>query len=71
MKTWARLVSISDHQIITRERDRQFWFEYQRAVLLGLKELGTLDEMQYQDAEAALKRTFPTLKNWSGGEERR
>ena len=35
--------------------DFVFLFEYQKAMLLALKELGTLDEMQYRYAEATLK----------------
>ena len=67
MKEQAILQTIENNREITRDTDSQFLFEYQKALLLALKELGTLDEMQYHYAEQALKeqlRTY-TPKNCS------
>lgn len=55
MYTTARLVQVEDHRAITREADFDFFFELQRGVLLSLKEAGTLTQMQYRNAEDALK----------------
>ena len=51
----ARLVGIEHDRKITKETDSQFLFEYQRAILLSLKEAGALDEAQYRYAEEKLK----------------
>ena len=55
MREQARLVRIEQGRRITKESDGQFLFEYQRAVLLSLKEGGTLNEAQYRCAEEKLK----------------
>lgn len=51
----ARLVGIEHGRKITKEMDSQFLFEYQRAILLSLKDSGALDETQYRYAEESLK----------------
>lgn len=58
------------------DSDGEFLFAYERAALLALKELGTLNEMQYRYAEDGLKkqrRTFVkkeiSCSPCGGGEE--
>ena len=55
MEDKAVLQAIENNREIILDSDSEFLFEYQKAMLLALKELGTLDEMQYRYAEAALK----------------
>ena len=55
MAEQARLIEIKRNRKITKEADSQFLFEYQRAILLSLKDSGVLDETQYQYAEKKLK----------------
>ena len=55
MEDIAVLQKISNDRKITPELDSEFLFEYQKSLLLALKELGTLDEMQYRYAEQKLK----------------
>lgn len=55
MEDKAVLQSIENNREIIWDSDSEFLFEYQKAMLLALKELGTLDEMQYRYAEATLK----------------
>ena len=55
MEDRARLAGIEHDRKITKEMDSQFLFEYQRAILLSLKESGTLDEAQYRYAEGKLR----------------
>lgn len=52
----ARLVKVENDREITKENDSQFLFEYQRAVLLELKDKGVLNEIQYRYAEEKLKK---------------
>ena len=56
MAEWARLVVTENDREITKESDSQFLFEYQRAILLELKDKGILNEMQYRYAEEKLKK---------------
>lgn len=58
MEERARLVGIEHDRMITKEKDSQFLFEYQRAILLSLKDGGALDEAQYRYAEGKLKDQF-------------
>lgn len=51
----ARLLGIEYSREITKETDRRFLFEYQRAILLELKDKGVLNETQYRYAEERLK----------------
>ena len=55
MEDKAVLQTIENNREIIWDSDSEFLFEYQKAMLLALKELGTLDEMQYRYAEAELK----------------
>lgn len=68
----ARLVRIEHGREITKEADSRFLFEYQRAILLLLKEDGTLEERQYRYAEEKLKNQLRTyiIYNGSGGGKR-
>ena len=61
MAEQARLLDIENDREITKETDSQFLFEYQRAVLLTLKDKGVLNEMQYRYAEEKLKKQLKQL----------
>lgn len=50
------LLGIENDREITKETDSQFLFEYQRAILLELKDRGVLNEVQYRYAEEKLKK---------------
>lgn len=56
MAEQARLLGIENDRKITKETDSQFLLEYQRAILLTLKDKGVLNEIQYQYAEEKLKK---------------
>lgn len=56
MTEQARLLDIENDREITKETDSQFLFEYQRAILLTLRDRGVLNETQYQYAEENLKK---------------
>ena len=62
MKEHAILQTIENDRKITMESDRDFLFEYQKAMLLALKEHGTLDDVQYKYAEQLLKEQFRTFE---------
>lgn len=55
MYTTVKQTKVEEDRSITRERDSDFFFELQRGVLLSLKDMGKLTEMQYRNAEEALK----------------
>ena len=55
MYTTVKLIKVEANRSITREGDSDFFFELQRSVLLSLKEDGKLTQMQYRNAEEALK----------------
>lgn len=55
MEERARLVRVEHDRKITKEADSRFLFEYQRAILLSLKDGGALDEAQYRYAEERLR----------------
>ena len=55
MYTTAKLTKVENNQTITRDAYVDFFYELQRGVLLSLKEEGKLTEMQYRNAEDALK----------------
>ena len=55
MDTITVLEKIDNDRKVDRNLDGEFLFEYQEALLLALKEMGTLDEMQYRYAEQKLK----------------
>ena len=56
MTEQVRLLDIENNREITKETDSQFLFEYQRAILLTLRDRGVLNETQYQYAEENLKK---------------
>ena len=71
MKEQARLVGIEHNRKITKEKDSQFLFEYQRAILLSLKDGGALDEVQYRYAEEKLRNQLRTyIRKQNSTEER-
>ena len=55
MQDRAVLRSVENDRRITKEQDHEFLYEYQRAILLALKEAGQLNETQYRTAEDKLK----------------
>ncbi len=55
MRDRAVLQSIEHDRRITGEKDGEFLFLYQKAVLLALKEAGRLTEAQYRTAEERLR----------------
>ena len=55
MYTTVKLIKVEENRSITREKDSDFFYELQRGVLLSLKDMGKLAEMQYRNAEEALK----------------
>ena len=54
MRMSYRSIGISKCNLIKRRTDCNFFLLFQRAVLLGLKEAGGLNEMQHRQAEATL-----------------
>lgn len=68
MEEQARLVGIEHDRRITKETDGRFLFEYQRAILLSLKDSGALDEAQYRYAEGKLENQH--IRKQSSTEER-
>ena len=63
MQDRAVLRSVENDRRITKEQDYEFLYEYQRAILLALKEAGLLTEMQYRYDEGKLKEQ--KLRRWS------
>ena len=55
MYTTVKLIKVEKNRLITRDSDIDFFNELQRGVLLSLKDMGKLTEMQYRNAEEALK----------------
>ena len=55
-KQYAALQRIENGHKITRETDREFWYNLENALLLALLEDGTLTQMQYRQASEKLKR---------------
>lgn len=51
----AKLLQVTQNEELTSTSNPKFWFTYQRAVLLALKELGLLNEMQFRSAEEILR----------------
>lgn len=68
MEDMAVLQTIENNREILWDLDSEFLFEYQKAMLLALKELGTLDEMQYRYAEQTLKEQKNIYHHKTGGE---
>ena len=52
----ARLVRIENDREVTKENDGRFLFEYQRAILLELRDRRVLNEIQYRYAEEKLRK---------------
>ena len=55
-KQYAVLQRIENDHKITRETDREFWYNLENALLLALLEDGTLTQMLYRQASEKLKR---------------
>ena len=55
MQDRAVLRFVENDRRITKDQDAEFLYEYQRAILLALKEAGQLKETQYRYAEDRLK----------------
>lgn len=55
MKEIAVLKEIENDREVTGDSDYEFLFYYQKSVLLALKELEILDDVQYRFAETRLK----------------
>lgn len=71
MEERARLAGIEHDRKITKEMDSQFLFEYQRAILLSLKDSGALNEAQYRYAEGKLRNQFRAhIRKQNSTEER-
>lgn len=67
----ARLVWIEHDRKIAKETDIQFLFEYQKAILLSLKDSGVLNETQYRYAEEKLRNQLRAyIRKQNGTEER-
>lgn len=54
MRMYFRLFRIDNCHQISKQNEGNFIFLIQRAVLLGLKEAGRLNEMQHRHTEATL-----------------
>lgn len=55
MYTTIKHIKTEDNQPITPDAFADFFYELQRGVLLSLKEDGKLSQMQYRNADEALK----------------
>lgn len=58
MKTVFRLIEIESSHPVTTQTDSEFLFLLQRAILLGLKEEGALNETQHRLAEESLLKQY-------------
>lgn len=56
MKTVFKLMEVENAHSITKLSDSDFLFLLQHSALLGLKETGAINEMQYRQAEEMLRR---------------
>lgn len=61
LRTQAHLKEVKNSNKFDINENIKFLYELHRALLLSLKEIGTLDEMQYRDAEKELQEQFLTL----------
>lgn len=59
----VQLSRIENEHKITPETDREFLYEYQKAVLLALVESGRLTEQQYRYAEEKLQQQWHGFEN--------
>ena len=55
MKRFCNLYRIDSNECITFEKNFDFLYHIQLSLLLALKDLGSLDKMQYRHAEERLK----------------
>lgn len=55
MREAARLIQIRNKKAVTKDTDPEFFFSFQRSLLLALKEQDILDETQYRYAEEKLQ----------------
>lgn len=55
MYTTVKLIKVEDDHPITRDAYADFFYEFQLGILLSLKDDGFLTQMQYRNAEEALK----------------
>ena len=55
MKQFCTLYQIEYNECITYEKHFDFLYHIQLSLLLAIKELGSLDSMQYRHAEEKLK----------------
>lgn len=62
MKTVFRLMEVENSHPITAQTEPEFLALLQRSILLGLKEMGALNETQYRRAEEALLRQYRNAK---------
>ena len=58
MRMTFRSIKEHNHQQIPKQTECDFIFLIQRAVLLGLKEAGRLNEIQHRQTEAALLQQY-------------
>ena len=54
LRTYFRFIGIDNAHQITNLTDRDFILQFQRAMLLSLKDTGWLDHMQLRQAESIL-----------------
>ena len=55
MKQFGKLYRIEPNECITPEMHYDFFYQIQLSLLLALKEMGSLDMMQYRHAEEKMK----------------
>lgn len=58
MKMHFKLIEVKNDHTITRSTDCTFLLLMQRAALLGLKSVGSLNEMQHRQAEEMLLKQY-------------
>ena len=56
MKRFGKLYRIDFNECITSEKHFDYLYHIQLSLLLALKDLGSLDRMQYRQAEEKLKK---------------
>lgn len=54
-KRFSELQRIDNDRKITKESDYEFWYQLELALLLALREQGTLNAIQYRQAEERLR----------------
>ncbi|MGI5963042.1 MAG: hypothetical protein ACOX7N_04900 [Lawsonibacter sp.] len=54
MARQAKIVEVKGQKKISKTADSEFAFQYQRAILLSLKDCGLLNQVQYEHAERML-----------------